>query len=51
MTGNFTRWVEAVPLKISSNASIVKILEENVVTQFGVPNKITADNANVFRSI
>jgi hypothetical protein len=26
-------------------------LEENIITLFGVPSKITTDNANVFRSI
>lgn len=45
----FTKWVEAIPLKTSSNTTIVRFLEENIITQFGVPSKITNGNASVFR--
>jgi hypothetical protein len=47
----FTRWVEAIPLKTSSSAAIIHFLEENILTRFGVPKKITTDNASVFRSV
>jgi transposase InsO family protein len=50
-TDYFTRWVEAIPLKSSSSSNIVKFMEDNIITRFRVPNKITTDNASVFRSI
>jgi hypothetical protein len=50
-TDYFTRWVEAVPLRTSSNATIVRFLEDNILTRFSVPQKITTDNASVFRSV
>jgi hypothetical protein len=50
-TDYFTQWVEAVPLKTSSSVAIIKFLEENILTRFGVPQKLTTDNASVFRSV
>lgn len=44
-------WVKTVPLKSSSSSNIVKFLEDNIITRFGLPNKNTTDNASVFRSI
>jgi transposase InsO family protein len=43
--------VEAVPLESSSSSNILKFLEDNNITKYGVPNKITMDNASVFKSI
>jgi transposase InsO family protein len=50
-TNYFTRWVEAVPLRTSSNATIVRFLEDNILTKFSVPQRFTTDNASVFRSV
>jgi transposase InsO family protein len=47
----FTRWVEAIPLKTSSSAAIIRFLEENILTRFGVPKKIATDTTSVFKSI
>ena len=45
----FTRWVEAGSLLQSSSTSIVEFLEIHLVIRFGVPTKITIDNASVFK--
>jgi hypothetical protein len=50
-TDYFTRWIEAVALKTSSSPLIIRLLEENILTRFGVPQKLTTDNASVFRSV
>jgi hypothetical protein len=38
-TDYFTRWVEAIPLKSSSSANIVKFLEENIITVLECPTR------------
>jgi hypothetical protein len=43
--------VEVVPLKTSSSVSIIIFLEDNILTRFGVPQKLTNDNDIVLRSI
>jgi hypothetical protein len=50
-TDYFTRSVEATPLRTSSSPAIIRFMEENIFTRFGVPKKITTDNASVFRSV
>jgi hypothetical protein len=50
-TDYFTRWVESILLKTLSSAVIIRFLEENILTRFGVSKKITTNNASVFRSI
>jgi len=43
--------VREVPLKTSSSATIPRFLEENIITWFGVPSKITTDNAIIFHLV
>lgn len=50
-TDYFTRWVEAVPLKGATTRAIIKFLEENILTRFGCPVKITTDNTKAFDSL
>jgi len=46
----FTRWVEAIPTKRATNRVVMDFLEKRIVTRFGVPSKITPDNAKAFSS-
>jgi hypothetical protein len=34
----FTKWVEAIPLKIASSANIIEFIKEHIVYRFGIPN-------------
>jgi hypothetical protein len=47
----FTRWVEAIPTKRATNKVVMDFLEERIITHFGVPAKITTDNAKAFSSV
>jgi hypothetical protein len=40
-----------MPTKRATDKVIMEFLEENIFTRFGVPSKITTDNANAFNSI
>jgi hypothetical protein len=44
----FTRWVDVIPTKKATKEIVMKFLEENIITIFGVPAKITTDNAKAF---
>jgi transposase InsO family protein len=46
----FTRWVEAIPTKRATDKVVMDFLEERIITHFGVPTKITTDNAKAFSS-
>jgi transposase InsO family protein len=46
----FTKWVEAIPTKSATNKVVMDFLEEKIITRFGVPAKITTDNAKAFSS-
>jgi hypothetical protein len=50
-TDYFTRWVEAIPTKKCTAEVVVKFLEENIVSRYGCPYKITTDNAPAFSKI
>jgi hypothetical protein len=47
----FTRWVEAIPTKKATEEVVMKFLEEKIITRFGIPTKITTDNAKDFSSM
>ena len=50
-TDYFTRWVEAVPTKKATAEVIIKFLEENIISRYGCPLKLTIDNAKDFSKI
>ena len=50
-TDYFTRWVEAVPKKKATAEVIIKLLEENIISRYGCPLKLTTDNAKAFSKI
>ena len=47
----FTRWVEAIPLKVVNTNSVTYLLESNILTRFGVLDSLVFDNASYFNSI
>jgi hypothetical protein len=49
-TNYFTRWVEYVPTKKATEEVVMNFLEDRIITRFGVPSKITIDNAKAFNS-
>eukprot|EP00253_Pinus_taeda_P008783 PITA_08783 len=49
-TDYFTKWVEAIPAKNATEKVIMDFIENNIITRFGVPAKITTDNAKAFSS-
>jgi hypothetical protein len=50
-TDYFTKWVEAIPTKHATDKVVMDFLEDRIITWFGVPAKITIDNAKAFSSI
>ena len=44
----FTKWVEAIPTKAATEKVLIDFLEDKIITRFGVPTKITTDNAKSF---
>jgi hypothetical protein len=49
-TDYFTKWVEAIPTKSATDKVVMDFLEDRIITRFGVPTKITTDNAKSFSS-
>jgi len=49
-TDYFTKWVKAIPAKNATEKVIMGFVENNIITRFGVPAKITTDNAKAFNS-
>ena len=47
----FTRWVEAVPLHKVNEDVVINVLQENIMTRFGVPISLVFYNAYYFSSI
>jgi hypothetical protein len=46
----FMIWIEAIPTKQSTDATIIQFLEMNILLIFGCPIKIITDNAIAFKS-
>eukprot|EP00253_Pinus_taeda_P007560 PITA_07560 len=49
-TNYFTKWIEAVPCRQANDSTIIQFLESNILSRFGCPEKIIADNAASFKS-
>jgi hypothetical protein len=49
-TNYFTKWVETILIKRAIDKVVMDFLEERIITHFGVPAKITFDNAKAFTS-
>jgi hypothetical protein len=50
-TDYFTKWVEAIPMRNTTDAVVINFLEENILSRFGCPRKIVTDNAQAFKSM
>jgi hypothetical protein len=50
-TDYFTKWVEAIPTRNTTDAVVISFLEENILSRFGCPRKIVTDNAQAFKSM
>ncbi|MCG8033054.1 MAG: DDE-type integrase/transposase/recombinase, partial [Candidatus Thiodiazotropha taylori] len=46
----FTKWVECFPMTNMEAGTVAKIMVEEVVTKFGIPNKIHSDQGRQFES-
>jgi len=47
----FTRWVNSIPTKKAIEEVVMSFLEDQIITRFGSPTKITTDNAKDFSSL
>ena len=50
-TNYFSKWIEAIPLKVINDTEVIQFLQRNVLTRFGVPNYLVFDNENYFSSL
>ena len=44
----FTKWVEAIPLKIVTSKNMVDFVKEYIVYYFRIPQTITTDQGTMF---
>eukprot|EP00253_Pinus_taeda_P011484 PITA_11484 len=49
-TDYFTKWIEAIPCTQANDSTIIRFLEDNILSRFGCPEKIINDNAAAFKS-
>ena len=49
-TDYFTKWVEAIPLKMVTSKNMVDFVKEHIVYCFGIPQTITTDQGIMFTS-
>ena len=47
-TNYFTKWIEAVPLKMVTSKNMVDFVKEHIVYRFGIPQTITTDQGIMF---
>ena len=49
-TNYFTKWIEVVPTRKSTDVVIIEFLINNIMSRFGCPRKIVIDDAKAFTS-
>jgi hypothetical protein len=49
-TDYFSKWAETVPLREVKSDNVINFLERNIIYRFGIPHRITSDNAKAFKS-
>lgn len=49
-TDYFTKWIEVVPCRQANDSTIIQLLENNILSRFGCPEKIITDNTATFKS-
>jgi hypothetical protein len=47
----FTRWSEALPLRVVNTNQVVSFLNSHIITRFGIPECLVFDNASYFSSL
>jgi hypothetical protein len=47
-TDYFTKWVEAISLKMAMPKDIIAFIKEHIVYRFGIPQMITTDQGTMF---
>ena len=50
-TNDFTRWVDAIPLRKLNEDAVMDFLQDHIMTRFGVPISLVFYNATYFSSI
>lgn len=45
-TNYFTKWVESIPLKVVNTQSITDLIDQFIITRFGLPSALMFDNAS-----
>ena len=50
-TDYFTKCVESIPTWNAMDLVVINLLEENILSRFGCPQKIVTDNAQAFKSM
>jgi len=48
-TDYFTKWMEAIPTIFSTDAVVINLFKENILTKFSCPRKIIIDNVQSFK--
>jgi len=46
----FTKWVELIPLRKATTATLIRAFRERVISHFGAPRKLVCDNGSQFTS-
>ena len=47
-TKYFTKWVEAIPLKKATGATVANFIRKHIITRFEIPRKLISDNGTPF---
>ena len=50
-TDYFSKWIEAIPLKVINDTKVIQFLQRDIVTKFGVPSCLVFDNSKYFSSL
>ena len=48
---HFSKWTEAIPLKVINDTEVIEFLQWNIITRFEVPNYLVFDNTKYFSSL
>ena len=43
-----SRWIEAIPIKVSDAQAVLSTFHDNWITRYGVPNEVLSDNSSIF---
>ena len=50
-TDYFSKWTEAIRLKVINDIEVIQFLQLNIVSRFGVPNSLVFDNGKYYSSL